>query len=220
MVTSQVLLEGLVYALEQAGRLLQSATLLYQNSDYAGAVVFTAYAREEIGRSYRLRDLRKKVISGEILSSQHVTDACKDHVEKQASGQLSTVQRAESQDEGLGKLLGTKLSSHPYSQEWKAATNTLDGIAERQRKRAPNDRHELRMRALYVELNKCGSGWNRPRDIPQETVRRFLEEATNDYRLVYDHVQDRNDLDGELLQALQAWPDCPELPAPPRLGAI
>jgi AbiV family abortive infection protein len=50
-VTAQFILEGSEYALEQCGLLLRDANVLYRNGSYASAVVLTAFAREELGRS-------------------------------------------------------------------------------------------------------------------------------------------------------------------------
>ena len=47
----QYILQGAAYALEQCGLLLRDANLLYRNDAHANAVVLTAFAREELGRS-------------------------------------------------------------------------------------------------------------------------------------------------------------------------
>jgi hypothetical protein len=49
----QYILQGAAYALEQCGLLLRDANLLYRNDVHANAVVLTAFAREELGRSTR-----------------------------------------------------------------------------------------------------------------------------------------------------------------------
>ena len=45
------LLEGAMYAMEQAGHLLHDAVGLYERGRYSSAVVLSVYAREEMGRA-------------------------------------------------------------------------------------------------------------------------------------------------------------------------
>jgi len=50
-----------MYALEQCAILLHDAVILYNNKAYSNAIVLAAFAREELGRSRILCDLRKKL---------------------------------------------------------------------------------------------------------------------------------------------------------------
>ena len=85
-------------------------------------------------------------------------------------------------DDGeLGKLLQTRFRANPQSKEWKTADRELRKIDDRQRKRAPHDRHKQRMRAIYVEPDDSGTRWNRPRDVGQRSAYDFLMHAANDY---------------------------------------
>lgn len=65
-VTSQFILQGAAYALEQCG-LLRDANILYRNGSYASAVVLTAFAREELGRYRILLDLWRRASAGEAI---------------------------------------------------------------------------------------------------------------------------------------------------------
>ena len=49
------LLKGLWYSLEQCGRLLKSAGVLYEEKDYSTAVGVAMFAREELGKHRLLR---------------------------------------------------------------------------------------------------------------------------------------------------------------------
>ena len=215
LTTAQLLLEGSVHSLAEAGLRIRSAYFLWERGDYAGAVIFATYAWEGIGQSLILRDLWHRVLNGHEVSPDEVRAACRDHVQKLRRGQLSTVQRGDTAQDGFSKLLGTMRTSRPGSGEWKDAKRVLDEAAERQRKRTPADRHRLRMRAQYVDLRPSGTGWDLPNDIPREIARRFLEDAANDYRMEYDRIQSRVATEPELLHALEAWSACPELPTPP-----
>jgi hypothetical protein len=54
-VTAQTLWEGSWLALEQAGRLLRSASILWDSGDPSTAVAIAMLGREELGRSRLLR---------------------------------------------------------------------------------------------------------------------------------------------------------------------
>ena len=94
MATGEYLLEGARYALKQCGLLLRSAVSLYNQKDYANAIVSATFAREEFGRSRILRGLRKQVVEqGKRVSVKDIRKECKDHLAKQESAQPSVVQR-------------------------------------------------------------------------------------------------------------------------------
>jgi AbiV family abortive infection protein len=172
-VTPQYLLQGAAYALEQCGLLLRDANALYRNGSYANAVVLAAFAREELGRSGILFDLRRRVLAGEAITIVQIRQACEDHVAKQKAGMLSTTLTAD-RDTGLGKLMRTKMENPPQSPEWQKADAELQRIDEIKKKRTPSDRHEERMAALYVEP-ASDSQWNRPTDISASEAHDFLQ---------------------------------------------
>jgi AbiV family abortive infection protein len=78
-VTSAYLLQGAVYALEQCGLLLRDANALFHDGSYASAIVLAAFAREELGRSNILFDLRSAVLSGETVTAELLAQRCGDH---------------------------------------------------------------------------------------------------------------------------------------------
>jgi AbiV family abortive infection protein len=236
MITSQYLLEGAWYALEQCAFLLRDAGILYRRKSYASAIALTAFAWEEFGRSRILRDLRKEIFKGKTVTLEDIRQKCDDHVTKQSKAMVSTVQRA-SGNLGFAKLLRATMPVDPQSEEYKQAREQLKNITERQRKRTPDDRHLQRENALYVDPLDSGLGWNKPKEIYQEKARAFIEDAVNDYAGEWDRLQcfgpsilqamsaDSHQsfsaeflqaIDIEFLQASQAWNDCPELPEPPR----
>jgi AbiV family abortive infection protein len=224
-VTPQFLLEGSAYALEQCGLLLRDANILYRTGSYASCVVLTAFAQEELGRSTILRDLRREVLAGKEYTLEEIQDECDDHVTKQQAGMLSAVLTAD-RDSGLGKLLRTRMESHPQSDEWKQADAALTQILETKNKRVPGDRHKSRMSALYVEPVSEHS-WNRPTATSAAFARDFLQTAVNDYAGRYDQGYIKpgesmlKHIDAELYAALEAWEDRPALQPPewPDMGS-
>jgi hypothetical protein len=106
------------------------------------------------------------------------------------------------------------------SEEWREANDKLEKVSHEKRKRVPDERHRQRMSALYVEPVSGGS-WNRPaRTITQEFSQDFVCDAVNDYSLQYSQRYITGDepilkqLDLDLFNALEQWPDRPELPPP------
>ncbi len=216
-VTSRYLLEGALYALEQCGLLLRDAISLFRTGSYASAVVLGSFAREELGRAKILFGLRDKVLAGKTVTLKEIAESCEDHVTKQQWAVASTNMRVEDNGSRLAKLLQTKISAHPQSEDWKAADKELREIDEIKRKRASHERHEQRMRALYVEPDDFGRGWNRPRETATRNVAHdFLQDAANDYASRLQKI-DPTLLKGEddqLLQELTEWAERPELPLP------
>src|SRR5258708_17629737 len=144
------LLKGAAYALEQCGLLLRDANILYRNGSYASAVVLTAYAREELGRSRILFNRwRQASASGETFTLPEIREACEDHVTKQRAGMLSSTIMAD-RDSELGKILRAKMENNPQSPEWRQANLELERITNIKTRRTPSDRHGQRMAALYV----------------------------------------------------------------------
>jgi AbiV family abortive infection protein len=214
--TPQELLHGGAYALEQCGLLLRDANILYRNRSYASSIVLTAFAREELGRSKILFDLRRRALGGKIVTIAQVRKACEDHLAKQRAGMLSLTMMAD-RESGLGKLMRARWEHHPQSPEWQKANVELERINDSKRKRLPSDRHEKRTLALYVELLSTGQ-WNRPAATSADAAHTFLQDAVNDYAGRYDQgyitAADSmvKHIDPELYSALEQWSERPELP--------
>ena len=216
-VASEYLVKGYALALEQCGLLLRDAVRLYEDGSYATAVVLAAFAREELGRSSILRDLWRSQRGGQSVTVEQIDAACGEHVDKQRAGMLSMTMRADRQT-GIGKILTDRIANTPQSQKWKDADVALKQIDQKKAKRTPDDRHNTRMRALYVEPSS--SGWNRPADMAAQTAHDFLADAVNDYLLRYSQgyitsVQSiLKDIDADLYSALEQLTDRPQLPSP------
>jgi AbiV family abortive infection protein len=214
-VTAQSLLHGAAYSLEHCGLLLGDAKLLYENGSYATALVVGAFAREDLGRWRMLLKLRKRVLAGESLTVDDVKTACDDHVSKQEAGMTSLTLRADNAS-GVGKLLQTRMKAPLGSKERQEADKQVDKIDHLKSKRTPDDRHRLRMKALYVDI-LSEEQWNRPaQEVSPTDAYEFLADAMNDYGL--QRLQRYMDLpllkadDPELHDALMQWSDRPELP--------
>ena len=217
--TPKFLLEGSYYALVQCGRLLTGAAILYKAGEYATAVGLAALAHEELGRSRYLKDQRKRVIGGGVVSVEKIRETCREHKLKQAWGQSSVFQRF-SVDSGPGKLLENRHRAAPRSKERQEYDWQVDEVTERQMGRTPQDRHNKRMKAFYVEPNSLDTDWDKPWEMDKEEAQDFIEAALNDYGVQSNSVWVLEILkfdDPELAQAVEAWKDRPALPPRPSL---
>ena len=215
LVIAQSLLHGAVYSLEHCGLLLGDAKLLYENCSYATALVVAAFAREELGRGRILLKLRKRVLAGESFTVEDVKTAYDDHVRKQEAGMTGLTMRADNAS-GLGKLLQTRMKAPLGSKERQEADRQVGKIDQLKLKRTPDDRHRLRMKALYVDI-LSEEQWNRPaQELSRTDAYEFLTDAINEYgvqRERYMNLQllKANDPD-EIHDALVQWSDRPQLP--------
>jgi AbiV family abortive infection protein len=214
---TRYLLQGAWYALEQCGLLLRDGNVLYRNSAYANAVVLTAFAQEELGRSSILLDLWRRALAGEHFTTAQIREACVNHVTKQRAGMLSLTMRAD-RESGLGKILKTRMENPPQSAEWQKADAELKRIDELKKKRIPTSRHEKRMAALYVEPIS-ESEWNRPAAVSASIAHDSIQDAVNDYAGRYSRYGGAENailkkVDPELYNALEQWSDRPVLQAP------
>jgi hypothetical protein len=119
---------------------------------------------------------------------------------------------------GLGKILEDRMKSHPQSEHRKQVDAALKQIDKTNKKRIPNDRHEKRIKAHYVDPIS-ETKWNRPVMISATEAYEDLQDAVNDYSGRYDqgYITPGDMLrhvDVNLYRALQQWPDRPILVPP------
>jgi AbiV family abortive infection protein len=186
-VSEQTLLEGAWFALEQAGRLLHSAKVLFEIGDFSTAVAVAMFSREELGRSRLLRVCSRDVRKGQVLQTKDITKRCQDHVVKQ-NASVGSITLRTTNDTELGKALQTQREYAPSSAQWKRAESFINSAHEAKQKRQPNERHQLRCSSLYVDINGMGTDWARPVEIFKEEARNHICDAVNDYSHEVDRL--------------------------------
>ena len=218
-VTPQFLLEGALYALEQCGHLLRDAKILFEKGSYANAVVLGAFAREEVGRSKILMEVRKDAIAGEKYTAERVERRCKDHLSKQKRGMCGTTLRR-SDDTDLAKYLEVARRTNGQGSEFLEANRKIDQKVVQIQIDLPKDRQRSRERAQYVGP-LSPTVWNRPwQTATQSSAQEFLTDVCNDYNYQYrrfDTTDERSTLkylDSDLFGALVALVGRPDLPNP------
>jgi hypothetical protein len=213
-ISTEFLLKGAVYNLEQCGLLLRDASLLVTNRADANGLVLTIFAWEALGKWVTLRNLRREVLGGRILGIEEVAEICGDHVNMLRAGNLS-VTMTEEKNSGLGQLIQSRFLLEPGSEEWIESSERLDDATDRKRKRVPDERHKWRLAAQYVDPLPNES-WRRPIEVSRELVERCLQDAGNDYAGQYDRYNNHDvhrDDDPEFYAALEAWRDRPTIVA-------
>ena len=189
MVSESLLLEGSWYALEQAGRLLRAAVGVFDDGDPATGIVLAMLGREEIGRSRILRRLADEAAAGACFEAADVTRQCEDHVTKQRAGTFGTTLRVVPPSQ-LAAALQASVRSAPGSAEQVAAREVIRAASQARAKRDPQDRHDLREVALYVDLDSSGTTWSRPCAVASTDARAHIEDAVGDYAIEYDALRD------------------------------
>jgi len=213
--TPQFLLGGTVYALEQGGVLLHDSVLLYQNENYASSAALALFASEEIGRSRLLRQLWKEAVEkGRAFTAQTIRLKCQNHVVKQNWGQGRPVLYVSKNDKNLYQLFEATLVEHATAESRKASAE-LQAIAERLSRRVPNQRHDWRLKSLYVEPDESGINWNRPKTLHKKIAFDSLFGANSAYAEEvgkFNRTGSFKNADPAYHSALNAWGKCPELP--------
>ena len=108
------------------------------------------------------------------------------------------------------------MTAPPGTKERQDADKKVKKIDHLKFKRTPDDRHRLRMNALYVDI-LSEEQWNRPaKRVSQTDAYEFLSDAINDYGLQrsqrYLELETLKANDQELHDALVQWSDRPEPP--------
>lgn len=110
------------------------------------------------------------------------------------------------------------MKNAPQTEEWKKADAALRQIDHLKQKRAPSNRHDARMKALYVGPIS-DTEWNRPADTSRKAAYEFLVDAVNEYQGRYrqGYPTPGSTLrcnDAALDEALRKWKERPVLPPP------
>jgi AbiV family abortive infection protein len=216
-VTGPLLLKGAWYSLEQCGRLLSDATILYKSESYSSAIALAMIAREELGK-YRLLldEWKESQYTGQCPTVDAIQTACANHVDKQKRALLSLTFMPDN-NSALGTAIRTQLKHKPQDKEYRDADAVIQNALKSMGKRAPDDRHAARIRALYVDLLDSGLDWNRPSQVGQDEAKKLVTDAANDYSVQRDRVNPdllRAEGKPKLADALEAWGERPLLPDP------
>jgi AbiV family abortive infection protein len=211
-VAGSTLLSGGIFALEQCGRLLEDAVILFEHSRHATAAGVALLAREEMGRHRILLDLWRR---GQPVTVAEIKAACEDHERKQASGAGSLTYRTD-RDSELGKLLQARHEHSPGTPEYQRTDAALAALDKQKERRQPHDRHEQRMRAFYVDFSAEGVSWLRPCELSPKACAEIVTDAINDYTLARERIEQAAPLydDHALAAAIAALPERADLPPP------
>lgn len=186
-VSVETLCKGSWFALEQCGHLLRSAAEVFDSGDHATGVVLAMLGQEELGRSRILRDIAKDAAAGKKFQPEDIQNACFDHVVKQKAAVLGIT--LNDPPEPFRSLIKEMLGLTPGTEEYRRANEKLDEAIKAKAKRLPQDRHDMRTSALYVDLDDDGVTWNRPSTLSRTKACDIISGAVNDYIGQHDRVR-------------------------------
>lgn len=218
-VTTRYLLEGAWYAAEQCGLLLRDALPLYNGGRFGTATALGLVAREELGKAQILLRIAKEIVDGKPTSPSALRRRIAEHLPKQKAGLDTVFLRTvpgTSQDIFATTFLEAIKGGPSDPEAVRLAEQKLRSAMQAKAKRAPDDRVNSRLSALYVDPDKLGSAWNRPVLFPAEKAEAELFSANRDYFVFRDALLrgevERAPLDPTLARELDEWTERPELP--------
>lgn len=209
--TLDFLMKGGWFTLEQAGRLINDARVLFEVGSDSSAAGLALLSREELAKSRELFSLWMAANRGETVTRE------------------GAVSKVESMGHDVKQRLGASMFNIPVDEatmrvllagraaapeEYDKVSEKLRLLIERLRRRAPSVRTEQRERAFYVDAAPQNDSWLRPIDMPRGQIANILDEARQDYW----QQRGRPGIPGisadlaSLDAALARWPDKPQLP--------
>jgi AbiV family abortive infection protein len=211
MLVSEIdLLKGAWLALVQCGVLVRDAVALYEAAAYSSAVALARLSHEELGKSSMLLDLWAQARkTGTLPESKAVAHMLWKHEEKQDRGMMTLPSDPET--DALLETVTEGPVDQALTQHQREAWSRLVDISIR----TPQDRHDQRVRNLFVDWDDQAGRWQTPSETSASEAYRCLCEALHDYR---DAWTDRaSKTSAHAFRTLVAvWPDHPTLPRPGR----
>ena len=195
------LVQGTIYAIEDAYNRLKDADILYKQKRYGNALALTILGCEALGLFETLLEHWKNTKDS---GGADITVSDVDHLQRLRQGLQGSTLILSPQH---GKKL-IELNEKTNEKEYRAYWASLSEAAEKKGKRDPEAIFKLRDRALYVDPTEDG-GWNRPSQVSCTEVCRVLCDVAGDYNM----IRERIDLhEPGLKKAMDDWKDCPKLP--------
>ena len=213
-IQAPILVQGFWFATVQAGRLLESAVVLYDQGHMQTAASIALLAQEELGKAKILRKFFNDVAKSATITVDQLKQACEDHERKQLHGIGSSVTLQPSRQSAVGKLIA-KAASDPIHEERVNAIDELRALIPRVTKAERSRSTSNREAGLYVDLDSTGTRWRLPTDMLPEEARRRLVNVISRYQVFVGNLRleiVREMGEPELAEALEKWNDRPATP--------
>jgi len=172
MVSASSIVEGAYYAMEQAGRLLNDAVVLYERKRWPSSLVLAVFSLEELGKAETLLNRAIDAANTGPKSVQDVRAGGTDHRTKLRTGR--------------GPLTVTATVSfwgeipEPGTTEMAEINRQLAEADRVARENAPREANEARMRALYVDLGD-DELWKSPTETDSREAYLMVSAASIEY---------------------------------------
>jgi AbiV family abortive infection protein len=153
--TSEVLIRGAMYALEQAWFLLQDAVLLIQRKRHASSVVLATYCLEQLGRAQVYREKAKDAEGGSIVTLEMMKSELREHLPKLSKAEIPVT----------ASIFRVAEPPAPGTEAERRLGEQLVAVRKSLESTAPRRASQIRMRALHVDHIERPPDWNRPSQV-------------------------------------------------------
>lgn len=197
--TSTAIMQGAWFSLEHCGHLLQDAVLLFRKGHHSTAVGVAMIARDELGKYMELLDLWNHASAGKLVTTKSLT---RNHLDRQKLAALSATLMDGDDEERQRRFKALETARDPSERQ-----RLIESLGDAEKRKGDRER------AFYVD--PVEGGWSRPSAaFSAQQAERIIVDALNDYRVQQDPTTFSERRPG-LNEALKAWTEKPELPAPP-----
>lgn len=165
--TAEEILKGAYFAMEQAGRLLKDACLLYRQERWPSSLMLAVFSFEECGKAEILLRLALAAAKRGPIEEATVARTARSH-------HAMKIERGRSPSnfvESVGAWGG--------SENWDELDRRLVEQIEAAVKNAPTKDHQARQRAQFVDL--LDGRWVRPAEMARRDVSKLVLETSSEY---------------------------------------
>jgi AbiV family abortive infection protein len=199
MLSTNDIIQGAYFTVEQAGRLVNDAAILFYRQRWATTLALSVFCLEEIGKAEMLLGKATDADKTGPKTRDMVRDASlRQHTSKLKQGRKITMTAS------LGWW-------GDLPEDAAQIVKQLEGALERYAQEAPNEAHQARLRALFVDLLD-DEWWSRPAEVTEDDAHDWLTKANIEYRRVWERFVNATDpLLKKAKMALKGrLPDLPE----------
>ncbi len=180
MLSTDDIIQGAYFAVEQAGRLVNDAALLFSQQRWATALALSVFSLEEIGKAEMLLSKAADADRTGPKTRDMVRDPhLKHHISKLIQARKITLTAS------LGWWGDVPADAAQVAKQ-------LEDALDRYAQAAPTEAHQARMRALFVDLLD-DEWWSRPVEITEADAHDWLTKANIEYRRVWEQFVNTTD---------------------------
>jgi AbiV family abortive infection protein len=200
MLSTSDIIQGAYFAVEQAGRLVNDAAILFVRQRWATTLALSVFCLEEIGKAEMLLDRAADADKTGPKTRDEIRNArFTRHTSKLREAREITITAS------LSWWGNIPEDAAPIAKQLEAALN-LHALE------APKEAHQARLQALFVHLLD-DEWWSRPAEVTESDAHDWLTKANLEYRRIREQFVNATD---PLLKEVKRALGCrlPDLPGP------